>query len=153
MLYADVGTGKTLVALSIVWSLCRNGKGKGVIVTPSSLVDNWKHEIQKWFPKTLSRTALFISGSNRGSGPRGTDSVVLDFASSHPSMRPLLVLSYDMFRIYADDLNGIASFHTIVCDEGHRLKNALGTKTTLALGNCGAMQRLVLTGTKYSLTS
>ena len=35
----------------------------------------------------------------------------------------------------------------MVCDEGHRIKNALGTKTTLALGNCIATRRLVLTGT------
>jgi SNF2 family DNA or RNA helicase len=30
---------------------------------------------------------------------------------------------------------------------GHRLKNSVGTKTSLALGNCIATQRLVLTGT------
>jgi SNF2 family DNA or RNA helicase len=30
---------------------------------------------------------------------------------------------------------------------GHRLKNAYGTKTTLALCNCCATKRLVLTGT------
>jgi hypothetical protein len=34
----------------------------------------------------------------------------------------------------------VTDFHFV------RLKNADGTKTTLALGNCIAMQRLVLTG-------
>ena len=142
----DMGTGKTLTALAVLWCLCRHGKGKGVIVCPSTLVDNWKAEVKKWFPKTLDRTALFINGSNR-SRVSGSDSVIEQFATSHPAMRPLLVLSYDMFRIYADVLNDVTSFSTIICDEGHRLKNAVGTKTTLALGNCCAMQRLVLTGT------
>lgn len=143
----DMGTGKTLTALAVLWCLCRHGKGKAVIVCPSTLVDNWKAELKKWFPKNLDRTALFINGSNRSSGAKGTDSVIESFATSHPAMRPLLVLSYDMFRIYADVLNDITTFNTIICDEGHKIKNALGTKTTLALGNCCAMQRLVLTGT------
>ena len=34
----------------------------------------------------------------------------------------------------------------MLCDEGHRLKNAYGTSTTLALGNCCAVRRLLLTG-------
>lgn len=143
----DMGTGKTLTALAVLWCLCRHGKGKGVIICPSSLVDNWRAEVKKWFPKNLDRSALYINGSNRSSGVKGTDSIVDLFASSHPSMRPLLVLSYDMFRIYSDVLNEITTFNTVICDEGHKIKNALGTKTTLALGNCCAMQRLVLTGT------
>ena len=143
----DMGTGKTLTALAVLWCLCRHGKGKGIVVCPSSLVNNWKAEVKKWFPKTLDRSGLFINGSNRSSGPKGTDQVIELFATSHPSMRPLLVLSYDMFRLYADILNDITSFSTVICDEGHRLKNAIGNKTTLALGNCCAMQRLVLTGT------
>lgn len=146
--FADMGTGKTFVALSVIWSLCRNGKGKGVIVCPSTLVGNWKKEILHWFPKTLGRTTLFILGSNSSRGSQGTDAIIEEFITSHAAIHPVLVLSYDMFRIYADFLNTIACFHTIICDEGHRLKNAYGTKTTLALGNCGAMQRVVLTGTK-----
>jgi SNF2 family DNA or RNA helicase len=115
----DVGTGKTLSALSVLWALCRNGKGKGVIVCPSSLVENWRKEITRWFPKTLARSALFITGSNRSSGPKvkyacrsfciistltrphlsqGTDAMVSEFISSHPAIHPVLVLSYDMFR-------------------------------------------------------
>jgi SNF2 family DNA or RNA helicase len=66
----DVGTGKTLTALSVLWALCRNGKGKGLVVCPSSLVENWRKEISRWFPKNLARSALFITGSNRSSGPK-----------------------------------------------------------------------------------
>ena len=38
------------------------------------------------------------------------------------------------------------TFEVILCDEGHRLKNVYGTNTTLALGNCTAVRRLLLTG-------
>ncbi len=54
-----------MIALSVVWSLCRHGKGKGIIVCPSTLVANWKLEIQRFFPGTLGRTALFILSSKK----------------------------------------------------------------------------------------
>ncbi len=44
----DMGTGKTLVAIAVVWALVRHGRGKGIIVCPSSLISNWKKEIAKW---------------------------------------------------------------------------------------------------------
>ena len=47
----------------------------------------------------------------------------------------------------AEHLNKLRNWEAIVCDEGHRLKNADLTQTSLALGNCVAQRRLVLTGT------
>jgi len=143
----DMGTGKTLVGLSVIWAFCRHGRGKGVVVCPSSLVETWRKEITKWLPRTLARTALFIIGGKGTSDVKGPRALIRLFASSHPSVHPLLVTSYEMFRSFADELNGIQSLSTLLADEGHRLKNAVGTKTTLALGNCIAMQRIVLTGT------
>lgn len=43
-----MGLGKTLTAISVLWSFVRRGGCKGVIVCPSSLVDNWEKEIKKW---------------------------------------------------------------------------------------------------------
>jgi hypothetical protein len=63
----DVGTGKTLIAISVIWALCRHGLGKGIIVCPSSLINNWRQEIIKWLPNTLGRSALFVIGG-KGSG-------------------------------------------------------------------------------------
>ena len=70
-----------------------------------------------------------------------------EFIKSHPTRRPLLVLGYEKFCIYAAALNTIPDLELVICDEGHRLKNASGTKTTITLGNCVAMKRLILTGT------
>lgn len=44
----QMGLGKTLTAISVLWSFVRRGGCKGVIVCPSSLVDNWEKEIKKW---------------------------------------------------------------------------------------------------------
>lgn len=52
-----------------------------------------------------------------------------------------------MFRSFAAAFNTVSALEVLVCDEGHRLKNAYGTQTSLALSNCCATRRLVLTGT------
>jgi SNF2 family DNA or RNA helicase len=84
--------------------------------------------------------------SGKGNGPRGSQRILGNFLSSHASEHPVLVISYEMFRTFAVAFNTLSSLEVLLCDEGHRLKNAYGTSTTLALGNCCAMRRLVLTG-------
>lgn len=68
------------------------------------------------------------------------------FVTSHAVEHPLLVLSYDQFRIYAQALNTIPSLEFVFCDEGHRIKG-LDSKISLALNGCSAMRRVVMTGT------
>jgi len=70
------------------------------------------------------------------------------YVQAHPTLVPLLLISYDMFRIYAEAIN--TSHHPIellLCDEGHRLKNHQFTKTTVAIQNCLAQRRVIITGT------
>ena len=55
------------------------------------------------------------------------------------------------YRTYAAAFNTLATLDVMLCDEGHRLKNAYGTSTTLALGNCCAVRRLLLTGKQSTL--
>lgn len=42
---------------------------------------------------------------------------------------PILITSYDMFRKYAVQINQVTRLDLLVCDEGHRLKSAGGSKT------------------------
>ena len=65
---------------------------------PSSLIQNWRKEINKWLPKT-ARTTIYITGGQGGG--KTNDLNVHAFVSSHPSVHPLLVISYDMFRYSA----------------------------------------------------
>ena len=78
---------------------------------------------------------------------QANDLVVHEFAKTHATVQPILIIGYEMFRTYAEALNTIPSLEVLVCDEGHRLKNAEGTKTIQALEKCVATRRLVLTGT------
>lgn len=55
-------------------------------------------------------------------------------------------MSYEMFRIYAPALNTVSSLEFVLCDEGHRIKG-LDSKISLALNNCAAIRRVVMTGT------
>eukprot|EP01041_Mallomonas_annulata_P008816 gene8816-18247_t len=132
----EMGTGKTLTALSVLWTFCKYGRCKGVVVCPASLVGNWEREINRWFPSTLSRSAIIIHGG-KSQGLKGSDALVQRFVCSHPSIHPMLVTSYEMFR---ELLNTLSTLDVLICDEGHRLKNAYGTKTTIAIGNCTPLQ-------------
>ncbi len=61
---------------------------------------------------------------------------------------PILIISYEMYRIYATALNTIQNYDLLICDEGHRyLKNVFDTKTGLLLNNSIATRRCLLTGT------
>jgi hypothetical protein len=57
----EMGLGKSLSALCVLWSFVRHGRGKGVIVCPSSLVGNWSQEISKWLKGLHSKTTFVKS--------------------------------------------------------------------------------------------
>lgn len=76
------------------------------------------------------------------------DLAVNRFITAHYSVHPLLVLSYDLYRIYAPALNTLTptQLGLVLCDEGHHLK-ALDSKVTTALNQCVARRRILMTGT------
>lgn len=38
--------GKTLTAISVLCSCVKGGRAKGLIICPSSLIDNWEKEVE-----------------------------------------------------------------------------------------------------------
>ena len=62
-----MGLGKTLTSIAVLWAFVRRGGCKGVIVCPSSLIDNWEKEIKKWLGVKLK--ALCVR-SSAGTGKR-----------------------------------------------------------------------------------
>lgn len=142
----DMGTGKTCIGIITSWILIRSMQCKGLILCPAGLVNNWSAELQRWLPESLGRTAMVLNAVNQSKGTKSLDIQVNRFITSHAVEHPLLVMSYDMFRIYAPALNTVQSLEFVFCDEGHRIKG-LDSKISVALNSCAAMRRVVMTGT------
>lgn len=161
----EMGLGKTFVSLAALYAVVRHSSSqaqqgsRAVIVCPSALIDNWTREVKRWIGDFLLKPLVVRSGgtsssnssskkssaSSAGGGMKSqNDLIIQNFRYGNT---PLLIISYDMFRKYASEINQTKRFDAIICDEGHRLKNTLGTKTMASLTQCPARMRLILTGT------
>ncbi|KAG5334538.1 RA54B protein, partial [Acromyrmex charruanus] len=134
----EMGLGKTLQCITLIWTMLKKGPyGKPIIkrvliVTPSSLCNNWEKEFVKW----LGCHRIFpyvIGGKNK---PK-------DFIK-YPR-NSIMIISYEMFIKCHTEINEMA-FDLIVCDEGHRLKNS-NIKAAKMLNEINCKKRIVLTGT------
>eukprot|EP00698_Gefionella_okellyi_P026043 TRINITY_DN9807_c0_g1_i1.p1 TRINITY_DN9807_c0_g1~~TRINITY_DN9807_c0_g1_i1.p1 ORF type:complete len:866 (-),score=178.01 TRINITY_DN9807_c0_g1_i1:61-2421(-) len=136
----DMGLGKSLQAIAIMWTLLRQGihgvqcAKKAAIVCPSSLVGNWAKEFQKWLGDRVNVKAITHVGKTAGD--------VVDF---YQGRYDVLVISYEQFMRNVDVLKR-GSLDLIVCDEGHRLKNG-EIKTTKSLASMPTQKRIILSGT------
>ncbi|XP_071458342.1 DNA repair and recombination protein RAD54B isoform X2 [Marmota flaviventris] len=135
----EMGLGKTLQCISLIWTLqCQGPYGgkpvikKTLIVTPGSLVNNWRKEFQKWLGS--ERIKVFTVDQ---------DHKVDDFIKS--TFYTVLIISYEMLLRSLDQIKNV-KFDLLICDEGHRLKNS-AIKTTTALISLSCEKRIILTGT------
>nr|XP_047931239.1 DNA repair and recombination protein RAD54B isoform X3 [Anser cygnoides] len=135
----EMGLGKTLQCISLVWTLLRQGVygckpvlKRALIVTPGSLVKNWKKEFQKWLGS--ERIKVFTVDQ---------DHKVEEFISS--PLYSVMIISYEMLLRSLEQIQAI-EFNLLICDEGHRLKNS-SIKTTTALTSLSCERRIILTGT------
>eukprot|EP00667_Euglena_gracilis_P001871 EG_transcript_1871 len=138
----EMGLGKTLTAISLIWVLLRRGpRGhplakKVLVVTPSSLVQNWAKEVTKWLGRTRLQPQVVLGERQEA------EQQLRAFRTGY---QPLLITSYDLCRSHADLLKECRC-DLLVCDEGHRLKND-GTQIARALGRIPCRRRVLLTGT------
>ncbi|KAN0012652.1 hypothetical protein ACTFIU_007963 [Dictyostelium citrinum] len=139
----QMGLGKTLQTLALLWTLLKqspHGKPtikKAIIVTPSTLVNNWKNEIQKWFGN-----GRLIASTLTDSLTKETKTNLNDF---NTSIKPVLIISYEQCRIFSKELEKM-SCGLMVCDEAHRLKNS-NAKTTQSIMSVKCDRKILLTGT------
>lgn len=142
----DMGLGKSLQAIALVWTMLRQGRPQGpsvakaIIVCPASLVTNWVNEVKKWLGDDRLRPVAVSSGSSTFESKQELAGFI------NGSVKKLMIVSYEMFRSYADDLYR-ADVGLLVCDEGHRLKSSQGNKTIEALKKLPCGRRVILTGT------
>ncbi|XP_035212503.1 DNA repair and recombination protein RAD54B-like [Stegodyphus dumicola] len=134
----EMGLGKTLQCIALIWTLSKQGPYGGlpvlkrvIIITPCSLVNNWKNEFHKWLGK--SRLQIFAIDKKH---------TVKEYSESPKS---ILIISYEMFLRSAKLLSSI-NFDLVVCDEGHRIKN-LNIKISNVVNCLSTTRRILLTGT------
>jgi superfamily II DNA or RNA helicase len=137
----DMGLGKTLQTLAVI-ERAREVTGSSLpalIICPTSVMLNWKHEIQKFL--ISSEVAIF-----HGPGRQGILSRIYATASGQSPSHPLyIVTSYETARIDHEDLNRIPWLYVVI-DEGHNIKNP-SAKRTRAIKTIAGQHKLALTGT------
>lgn len=85
-----------------------------VVVCPSSLVKNWAQEFDKWIGKASQPKRVIIKGGDEGVKQMKAFGVVKPKYQSE-----VLIISYDLFRIYQDCLKDIKKVCLLVVDEGN----------------------------------
>lgn len=146
----EMGLGKTLQCIALMWTLLKQspnaGKGtiqKCVIACPASLVKNWANELTKWLGPTAP-TPFAIDG--KASKEELTAQLrQWAMASGRQVTRPVLIVSYESLRLNIDELKDV-QIGLLLCDEGHRLKNA-DSNTYMALTGLKVDRRVILSGT------
>jgi|GEM_PF-210386 len=126
LLADDMGLGKTLQALAFL----RTQPGPALVVCPSSLVFNWRREVEKFTPE---RRLLIIEGGNRAGLFREIPSA------------DLVITSYPLLRRDAERYRAF-EFSTVLLDEAQHIKNP-DTQNAQAAGVLKARQKFILTGT------
>lgn len=126
----DMGLGKTLQVIALLES--EKGKGTSIVITPSSLLLNWKDEIDKF---TQNLNVLCIMGGVEKRAKRIKQIGEYD----------VVITSYDYIRRDVDQY-GEFEFHYIVLDEAQYIKNQK-TMNAHAVKALHGRHKLALTGT------
>ncbi|KAI0335474.1 hypothetical protein GY45DRAFT_1316794 [Cubamyces sp. BRFM 1775] len=139
----EMGMGKTLQTIALVWTLLKQNPyagagpvvGKVLIVCPVSLINNWKNEFHKWLGK--DRVGVFVGDKDK--------STIKQFLNS--KIHQVLVIGYERLRSVINDLAYCnPPIGLIICDEGHRLKSA-NNKTSTMFEALRTPRRVILSGT------
>ncbi|MFD1064617.1 SNF2 helicase associated domain-containing protein [Oceanobacillus locisalsi] len=129
----DMGLGKTLQAIAYITSESEgNPVGPHLIVVPSSVVYNWKNELEKFAPHL---TSVILTGQPAERHERMESSKEKDvWITSYATLRQDV-------EYYQD-----TTFQTLLLDEAQYIKN-YQTKTSKAIRTLQATRRFALSGT------
>jgi superfamily II DNA or RNA helicase len=131
----DMGLGKTLQGIAFIASVLpeiREQELPAIIVSPASLVYNWRNELKKFAPEIR---VVIADGSKEE-----RSNVLVDF-----SQVDVIITSYPLLRRDVE-LYAQRSFHTLILDEAQNFKNH-ATQTAQAVKAIVARHRFALTGT------
>jgi len=149
LLAHEMGLGKTLQVIALVWTLLKQSPFKRgmptvkrvIVCVPASLVGNWAGEFKKWLGDVRVEPKI-VEG-----GDKLARTSFEEFGRAAQQRYNVLITSYETLRAQADVLVN-ANIDLLVCDEAHRLKNATSTtKGAQALEALKCRRRVLLTGT------
>lgn len=136
----DMGLGKTLQSIAFIVSVLpeiREQRQPAMIVSPASLVYNWRNELKKFAPEIRAVIA---------DGTKAERSRML----KNISEVDVIITSYPLLRRDIDLYAGL-SFHTLIMDEAQFFKNHT-TQTAQVVKLIQAEYRFALTGTPVENT-
>lgn len=130
----DMGLGKTLQVITFLLSEQLEGKEntRTLIVSPSSLVYNWKSEIERFAPRLSAGMVVGTQAERR--------EMILN-----SSKKDILITSYDLLKRDRDVYSEV-TFAVEVIDEAQYIKNH-NTQAAKAVKEIEAGFKLALTGT------
>lgn len=129
----EMGLGKTIQSIAFLDDYYSDKKKHiSLIVTPSSLIYNWKKEFQKFSPRL--KIAII-------DGPFEKRNELIKTINLYD----VIVVSYNLLKIDFEYFNNI-DFDIILIDEGHTIKNHF-TKFAKCIKSLNAKHKIALTGT------
>ncbi len=132
----DMGLGKTIQAIALLLherEQSGNGLPPALLVCPTSVVGNWKREVQRFAP---SLRVMIHHGAERARGEE-----FVEMAQQHD----LVISTYGLVRRDVDALR-VIPWSDVILDEAQNIKNP-SAKQTQAVRQLPAGNRLTLTGT------
>jgi SNF2-related domain/Helicase conserved C-terminal domain len=111
-----------------------------IVVCPSSLVNNWAKEFDKWVGKASQPKRVILQSGNDASISR----LKATYSSTKSMGGKVLILSFDLFRRVTQNIR--QSIGLLVIDEAHKIKNQ-GSQIFSALASIPCEARLIVTAT------
>lgn len=129
----EMGLGKTIQSIGFLSDyFCDKKDNFALIVSPSSLIYNWKKEFEVY----ASHLKICVIDGNVEKR---------DQLFKQLSKYDVVIISYNLLKINLDKFNG-KKFGVMIIDEGHTIKNRF-TKFAKAIMTINAEHKIALTGT------
>ena len=130
----DMGLGKTVQLLAFLSTIkSEESENASLLVIPASLISNWVHEIEKFYPSLVyyvAHPSMQTGGVSLTQNELDDlDLVITTYSLAH---------RYEWFRSY--------SWKYVILDEAQAIKNP-GTKQARAVKKLPASNRIIMTGT------
>jgi SNF2 family DNA or RNA helicase len=132
----DMGLGKTIEAIALLLherEQVENGLGPALVICPTSVVGNWRREINRFAPQLR---VMVHHGSDRARGAA--------FAAA-AGQHDVVISTYGLARRDVDDLSQVP-WSDVILDEAQNIKNPQA-KQTRAIRKLPSANRIALTGT------